>query len=187
MATLRLEHWERLGSSARASVSNKDRDILCSKKKNLRKSSLLIKSSAWKNWLLMHIRSHSFSFIFYCTHHTHTQPSRGCGESLLYTTPPPPPPPLLQWNVWPWCWISQWAGCWHDTKQKSAVQGILVMPSGHFSQYQHHFAFQDVGIGQEQYYGTLKQGWEGEPIQRKIVQQYGKKNTIFDIYVEVVK
>lgn len=95
MATLRLEHWERLGSSARASVSNKDRDILCSKKKNLRKSSLLIKSSAWKNWLLMHIRSHSFSFIFYCTHHTHTQPSRGCGESLLYTTPPPTPTPSI--------------------------------------------------------------------------------------------
>lgn len=55
------------------------------------------------------------------------------------------------------------------------ARGILVPPSGHFSQYQHRFAFQDVGISQEQYYGMLKQGQQGEPMQRKSCRNIQRK------------
>lgn len=55
-------------------------------------------------------------------------------------------------------WISQKASFWLITKQRSAVQGITVMPSGHFPLYQHRFAVQEMGSSQEQWNHTLMAG-----------------------------
>lgn len=106
---------------------------------------------------------------------THTlKPPEDAGN-LCSTSPPPPllPPHLslavkclaLMLDITVRRFLAR-----HQT-----ARGILVPPSGHFSQYQHRFAFQEVGISQEQYYGMLKQGQQGEPMQRKSCRNIQRK------------
>lgn len=143
--------------------------------KKLGKSFLLIKSSARKGWLLMHIRSHSELFLYLVLYspHTHSSLQRMQGISALHHPHHHSCPPIslavkclaLMLDITVRRFLAQ-----HQTARR-----ILVPPSGHFSQYQHRFAFQDVGISQEQYYGMLKQGQQGEPMQRKSCRNIQRK------------
>lgn len=75
----------------------------------------------------MHARFRTELF-FYLTLDLPHKPPEDAGNLHSVSSHFPP----SQWNVQPWRWVSQWATYWHNTRQ-SAVQGIVVRPSGHFS------------------------------------------------------
>lgn len=143
--------------------------------KKLGKSFLLIKSSARKGWLLMHIRSHSELFLYLVLYspHTHTQASRGCRESLLHITPTttPTPPSLSR---------SEMSGLdvgYHSAPVSGTAPNCARDLSSAF------WSFLSVstplcfpgGGNQPRTILWLKQGQQGEPMQRKSCRNIQRK------------
>lgn len=106
---------------------------------------------------------------------THTlKPPEDAGN-LCSTSPPPPllPPPSLS--------RSEMSGLdvgYHSAPVSGTAPNCARDLSSAFWSFlsvQHRFAFQEVGISQEQYYGMLKQGQQGEPMQRKSCRNIQRK------------